>query len=290
MKYGKLLFMVMITTILVVTGIIRSENVYASTDRQYYYEAGTYYIDLDGDGKWETVSYNEYTETYRDYYGNTFEVLGAWELVINGKSSGKKYIRNPINDGDYCTYIRIELIDIYEKDKYTEIGIRFLTDDPTVDDHYEAYRYKSGKCELVFSEDHVGQVWDKQKKKNHLMVEEYELCDLGAVFYKVDYVIEDKELVKAKNKDRVCEYCSCQDEFTANQSITIYKKNSLKKKVGKIAKGETFKVYKLKFSKSGKIVAAYVKSSKGVKGWIDVNTGYPRDRENGIVKDPFYWG
>ena len=37
-------------------------------------------------------------------------------------------------------------------------------------------------------------------------------------------------------------------------------------------------------------MAAYIKSSKGVKGWIDVNTGYSQDEENGLVKDSFYWG
>ena len=264
---------------------INCEKVHASSEseRKTYYAGDTAYIDLDGDGKKESVSIKEYKA--KNYYG--YEVFDSWEIFINGKSMGKKYV---YYDGEDLEGLCFQFLDIYKKDKYKEIGIRFYSYDPMDSGPYEAYRYVSGKCTLVFADDFVGTIWDEQKKKNHLIVDECSLCDLGCVFYKVDYVIEDKELVKAGNKACICEYDTWKDEFTANQSINIYKKNSLKKKNGKIAKGEKFKVYKLKLSKSGKIVAAYIKSSKGVKGWIDVNTGYSQDEENGLVKDSFYWG
>ena len=280
-KYKKVVLILAMALILVGIGTINYEKVSASSDieRKSYFEGDTAYIDLDGDGKKESISIRVNLEY--SYYGSD-----SWELIINGKSMGEKYLRSDWQCEDVC----FEILDIYQKDKYKEIGVNIIGCDQVVAAHYEAYRYTSGKCTLVFADDDVGSIWDEQNKKNHILVEEGSICDLGMVFYKVDYVIEDKELVKAKNKSRVCEYSFVTDEFTANQSITIYKKNSLKKKVGVIKKGEKFKVVKLKFSKSGKIVAAYIKVDKNRKGWIDVSTGCSRYGENALVKDPIVGG
>ena len=282
MKFSKVFIGLCFLLMLIGISNFNTKRSFAFTDRQYYEAGDTVYIDLDGDGKTESVTVQE-----------EFKGILDWKLIINGKTvAGYALYDSETPDCDGLTF---EFLNIYTKDEYIEIGLNFYLGFPgSVYGSVMVFRYKAGKCELLFSKENnvTYEIWDEQKKKDHVLVSKCKSCDLGLIFYKAEYKIKNKKLIEVKNKSKVYAYDGSypwRDKFTANGQITIYKKNNLKQQVGKIQAGEKFKVYKVKENKNGDIIAAYVKASNGKKGWIDVNTksGW---YEDGLVTDPLLWG
>ena len=235
-----------------------------------------YKKDLNGDGKKEKIKY-----TCKTIYNVDTEVTHYdFKLFINGevvlKESGDEWDL----EGIY-----IQLVDINPKDKYLDIIIY------SVDGHtgwlygYKGYRYDE-KLKLIFESEGLkfydGQfdnIASKQEKNNNVCFIHGVNTVAGGLYIKCNYKIKDKKLVFVRPKENV--YKVVERKLEVRENLYLCSDKDLLDWTSRhIYPGEYITIKKLKFADddihSGnflypEIVSAYVKSSEGAEGWIDMN-------------------
>ncbi|MBR4342757.1 MAG: hypothetical protein IKP88_08630 [Lachnospiraceae bacterium] len=265
-KFRWSLLLAFFTVVLI--GLVSAGNVKISA-----YEAGeTIYKDINGNGKKESIRVTYTTK------GNSVDRA---TLLINGKevavlSAGSKTY-------DRCT---VSVLDIYSKDKYKEVVVEFNCEGSD----FTVFRYdKKGNLTKLFSAEFSGKhVSAKdclvtQTKKNRVTFIETVGGPFGCVYVSKVYKYSTKtQKLKLTSYTSVATY---KPKHTSVVSANIYTSLKFDSVAGLLGKKEDFTIKKIRQDKKGNVIAAYVRTSGGVKGWINVKDF----KENVIVANPIYW-
>ena len=247
--------------------------------------ADEFSVDMDGDGKAEQIivtsdsgyNYDNYTGHFKYYLNVNGKTLFKEELVATSMED--------FYDVAMLGYIEEEFIDINPKDKYTEILLKYICIEDDLLLKIKILRYEKGKLKCICDDENVcGYAYfDIAQGKNKYIniADDFWSDSLGCVWIKSTYKIKNGKLVLKKAKNDI--YTTSPDfradgtytKFKATVSMKIYSDSACTKQIGTLAKGNKFYVKKLKIANYGsdseagqKPMAAYVKTSTGIKGWI----------------------
>ncbi|MCR5768596.1 MAG: hypothetical protein K6G45_08920 [Lachnospiraceae bacterium] len=235
---------------------------------------GSLSADLDGDGTKEEVAW-EFDEEDRI----------VTSLTINGKDVYKATKTEPL----YTPYeFEVKVVDTATKDKYKDLVVELSEDTKW----FAIFRYDNGKItKYVDEETLTGSEIVSQKKKGVVKVSDYILVDnIGNIFTDMSYKVKSGKAKFDKKQTFVPNKSNSTTTFKATEGMMVYKKDNCKTVKGELKLGETFKILKFKYDKSGDLCLVYIKTKSGVKGWINTKE-FEGDEENRwLVEEPPLFG
>lgn len=220
-------------------------------------------VDLDGNGKKETVRYTgKATGEYNGYQVS---------ISVDGKKLASLSDRNAI-------YAAVSLVDIDSNDTYKELYVHFTSESGCFEQGC-GYRYEAGKLKRVFT------LSGKDASSFRLSIMEKQPGD-GMVYFETEYadpytmqgyVKEAYKISSGKLKSAKKSVMSTTGEwkkkpYKATASLKAYRSIGAKSAAFTLSSGDTFNIYKIKFKKAGKpqsgIAYIYVRTADGKKGWV----------------------
>ncbi len=249
--------------------------------------------DLDGDGKVEKVStesngecdYENYTGFFNFYLKIDGKTLFKEELVITSMEN--------FYDVAELGYIEAEIVDINPDDKYKEILLKYYCIEDDLLLKIKILRLQKGKLKCICDDESIsGYSYFNIAQGNNKYINvavDFWNDSLGCVWIKNTYKIKNGKLVLKKAKNDV--YTALPDfsatgsytKFKTTVSLKIYSDSACTKQIDTLAKGNKFYVKKLKLVNYGKDseigqkpMAAYVKTSTGIKGWIYLENDFEK--------------
>ena len=253
---------------LVVVGLASFGKVKVSADQ----EAGeTKYADLDGDGKKESI---------KVLYSKKGASVYQAKLIINNKEVALLAAGSKNYD-----VVTVSVVNINSKDKFKEVVVALECNGSD----FSVYRYNKGKVSLLFSAEYSGkhltasESFKTMTKKNQVTLIETKGGPFGYIHVSAVYKIKSNGKLKLTSKTMAATYTPKHYSVVSTELYTSTKFTSVS---GILNKGDEFVIKKVKIDKSGNIIAAYIKTTGKIKGWINVK-GFGKD--DIIVANPIYW-
>lgn len=239
-------------------------------------------VDLDGNGKEETISTRtEYT-------------VEEWIYSVDVSINGKKVFSEILENNECIFQASVYVSDINPKDGYKELVVD-LADE--FSSQQRVYRYKKKKLKLLFDTGSIGfleGLVSKQKKDDNVLMYEQVTTPIGNCFY----VTTNNKIQKYKLKEinPKNDIYTVIDQSWGGRDLTfilakeadIYTKSNLKKVKTTLKKGTEFHVTKLK-KVNGEFAYAYISLADGESniGWLDLSQ---HSYEDELVTDTLFAG
>lgn len=225
-------------------------------------EGKAYTVDLDGDGKKESVKYTM-TELVRD---ENYAVC----LYVNGKKMAT------VKADDYGFWASVSVVDIDKKDVKKELYVQFSVESDCFGGG-KAYRYEKGTLRKYFTFDQPTTVrlsiLEEQPGDGLVYFDsEYDDPNVHQGYVKQAYTISSGRLKVVQKKVLDTTAAWRKSEYKATRAIRVY--GSIGDTTAKftIAKGTVFHVYKIKVKRPGSLGSGvsyfYVKTADGKSGWV----------------------
>lgn len=267
---------------------VSSSDVKADTK---IYKGKNYYIDIDSKAGKEKICVKEYPTKYEDF--------SYYTLYINDKKV------KTVGDGySYRCYI----IDIQKNKKGKEIVFAGVGPSNGISGSFGIYKYERGRFSRIGSNKYgyfrfarVPSVKTDGKGNVYIVGDTPIELGVGCYYGKVDLKLKNGKLKPVKYKEIKFSATSKKQKYVIGKSTDLLKKASYNsERTRTLYYGDSLRIMKLKFGDlykkdyttkqySADTVFAYVKTSSGKKGWIEIEP-YDYDSYFNQFQEYYLWG